>query len=561
MTDNKGAAVNAAGDVRDKSESNLTPTDQPNQHGNDFSKQFGQGIQDLIDNPFTAAGNVKDKAESNLTPTDKPHKHGANHSILFGQGIFDTGRSPLGISANIEDGVNGNFNGGIDSANNISNQLGSKKKYSSHKAKSRTKVTFDPLHLFKNGTQGFLQKATTAIVGDGYEPELISYGNDEYAISPPNPTLVHLPKFSQVFSGAETKKIQKTTAAFGVPMFANGTGGSWLNTAWDWIKKAVGDIEEWVEHPIQSWEKLINTNFDMTNFGNNSEMGTATESVEKQQTNWLKKLIEETANPPGSGVQRWRPMVKRALAMLGLSTSEAMVNKVLSQIQTESGGNPNAIGGTDGLPDGVATGLMQVKTKTFNAYALPGHHNIMNGFDNILAGLNYAKAKYGPSLYFLGHGHGYDNGGWIDRFGLYPISENNPEVVINPKKRSAVPLINEALSEVQKYQPNALTKIVLPAQEITPEMASGYRPLPANSYTNISNNTNLNNSNSTDQSLKSIDKLTDTLKQLGQTLRGDCEVNIQVDGMTISTAIFPKIQMMLNKSINVQTDRRGQHKK
>lgn len=561
MSDNKGAATNAANDVRTSSEANLTPTEQPTKHGNEFSEQFGQGIQDLIDNPFGAAGNVRDKAESNLAPTDMPHKHGANHSILFGQGIFNFGSSPLGISANIESGVNDNFNGGIASANNISNQLGSKKKYSSHKSNSRVKVTYDPLHLLKNGSQGMLPTATTAIVGDGYEPELISYGNGEYAISPPVPTLVHLPKFSQVFSGPETKKIQKTTAAFGVPMFANGTGGSWLNTAWDWIKKAIGDIEEWVEHPIQTWEKLINTNFDMTNFGSNSEMGAATETVEKQQTNWLKKLIEETANPPGAGVQRWRPYVERALAMLGLSTSEGMVNKVLSQIQTESGGNPNAIGGTDGLPDGVATGLMQVKTKTFNAYALPGHHNIINGFDNILAGLNYAKAKYGPSLYFLGHGHGYDNGGWIDRFGLYPISENNPEVVINPKKRSAVPLINEALSEVQKYQPNALTKIVLPAQEITPEMASGYRPLPANSYTNISNNTNLNNSNSTDQSLKSIDKLTDTLKQLGQTLRGDCEVNIQVDGMTISTAIFPKIQMMLNKSINVQTDRRGQHKK
>lgn len=561
MSDNKGAATNAANDVRTSSEANLTPTEQPTKHGNEFSEQFGQGIQDLIDNPFGAAGNVRDKAESNLAPTDMPHKHGANHSILFGQGIFDFGSSPLGISANIESGVNDNFNGGIASANNISNQLGSKKKYSSHKSNSRVKVTYDPLHLLKNGSQGMLPTATTAIVGDGYEPELISYGNGEYAISPPVPTLVHLPKFSQVFSGPETKKIQKTTAAFGVPMFANGTGGSWLNTAWDWIKKAIGDIEEWVEHPIQTWEKLINTNFDMTNFGSNSEMGAATETVEKQQTNWLKKLIEETANPPGAGVQRWRPYVERALAMLGLSTSEGMVNKVLSQIQTESGGNPNAIGGNDGLPDGNATGLMQVKPRTFAAYALPGHHNIMNGFDNILAGLNYARARYGPSLYFLGHGHGYDNGGWINRFGLYPISENNPEVVINPKKSSAVPLINEALAEVQKYQPNALTKIVLPAQEITPEMASGYRPLPANSYTNISNNTNLNNSNSTDQSLKSIDKLTDTLKQLGQTLRGDCEVNIQVDGMTISTAIFPKIQMMLNKSINVQTDRRGQHKK
>lgn len=561
MSDNKGAATNAANDVRTSSEANLTPTEQPTKHGNEFSEQFGQGIQDLIDNPFGAAGNVRDKAESNLAPTDMPHKHGANHSILFGQGIFDFGSSPLGISANIESGVNDNFNGGIASANNISNQLGSKKKYSSHKSNSRVKVTYDPLHLLKNGSQGMLPTATTAIVGDGYEPELISYGNGEYAISPPVPTLVHLPKFSQVFSGPETKKIQKTTAAFGVPMFANGTGGSWLNTAWDWIKKAIGDIEEWVEHPIQTWEKLINTNFDMTNFGSNSEMGAATETVEKQQTNWLKKLIEETANPPGAGVQRWRPYVERALAMLGLSTSEGMVNKVLSQIQTESGGNPSAIGGNDGLPDGNATGLMQVKPRTFAAYALPGHHNIMNGFDNILAGLNYARARYGPSLYFLGHGHGYDNGGWINRFGLYPISENNPEVVINPKKSSAVPLINEALAEVQKYQPNALTKIVLPAQEITPEMASGYRPLPANSYTNISNNTNLNNSNSTDQSLKSIDKLTDTLKQLGQTLRGDCEVNIQVDGMTISTAIFPKIQMMLNKSINVQTDRRGQHKK
>lgn len=561
MSDNKGAATNAANDVRTSSEANLTPTEQPTKHGNEFSEQFGQGIQDLIDNPFGAAGNVRDKAESNLAPTDMPHKHGANHSILFGQGIFDFGSSPLGISANIESGVNDNFNGGIASANNISNQLGSKKKYSSYKSNSRVKVTYDPLHLLKNGSQGMLPTATTAIVGDGYEPELISYGNGEYAISPPVPTLVHLPKFSQVFSGPETKKIQKTTAAFGVPMFANGTGGSWLNTAWDWIKKAIGDIEEWVEHPIQTWEKLINTNFDMTNFGSNSEMGAATETVEKQQTNWLKKLIEETANPPGAGVQRWRPYVERALAMLGLSTSEGMVNKVLSQIQTESGGNPSAIGGNDGLPDGNATGLMQVKPRTFAAYALPGHHNIMNGFDNILAGLNYARARYGPSLYFLGHGHGYDNGGWINRFGLYPISENNPEVVINPKKSSAVPLINEALAEVQKYQPNALTKIVLPAQEITPEMASGYRPLPANSYTNISNNTNLNNSNSTDQSLKSIDKLTDTLKQLGQTLRGDCEVNIQVDGMTISTAIFPKIQMMLNKSINVQTDRRGQHKK
>ena len=582
MSDNKGAATNAANDVRTGSEANLAPTDAPYNHGKEHDDSFSKGILDEQKYPLTTAFNLKTDTGENFSPTGAPYAYGSNHSILFGNGIGDNAGGAMTNSANIVIGVNGNFNDAIDSATNLVIQLGGSKKYSTHKSKATKKantVSNKPLpagsggksifNPYKNGTNGMLASAQTAIVGDGYEPELISYGNGEYAISPPVPTLVHLPKFSQVFSGPETKKIQRVTTALGIPMFANGSGGNALDffsnigkSSWNWIKKVVGDIEEWVEHPVQSWEKLVEKQFDMSSFGTaNLDLGNAAKKTEKQQTNWLKKLIEETANPPGAGVQRWRPYVERALAMLGLSTSEGMVNKVLSQIQTESGGNPSAIGGNDGLPDGNATGLMQVKPRTFAAYALPGHHNIMNGFDNILAGLNYARARYGPSLYFLGHGHGYDNGGWINRFGLYPISENNPEVVINPKKSSAVPLINEALAEVQKYQPNALTKIVLPAQEITPEMASGYRPLPANSYTNISNNTNLNNSNSTDQSLKSIDKLTDTLKQLGQTLRGDCEVNIQVDGMTISTAIFPKIQMMLNKSINVQTDRRGQHKK
>ena len=582
MTDNKGAAVNAAGDVRDAAGSNFTPTDAPYSHGKEHDDSFSKGILDEQKYPLKTALDLKNGTGQNFAPTNAPYAYGSNHSILFGNGVGDNGGGAMSNSANIVIGVNGNFNDGIDSATNLVIQLGGSKKYSSHKSKVSKKAntsTNRPVppgtggtsifQGFKNGTKGLLSKPTMAVVGDGYEPELINYGNSEYSVSPPVPTLVHLPKFSQVFSGPDTKKIQKATTALGIPLFANGSGGNALDfisnigkTSWNWIKNVVGDIEEWVEHPVQSWEKLVEKQFDMSSFGTaNYDLGNAAKKTEKQQTNWLKKLIEETANPPGSRVQRWRPMVKRALAMLGLSTSEAMINKVLSQIQTESGGNPSVIGGNDGLPDGNATGLMQVKPPTFNAYALPGHHNIMNGFDNILAGLNYAKATYGPSLYFLGHGHGYDNGGWIDRFGLYPISENNPEVVINPKKSSAVPLINEALSEVQKYQPNAMAKIVLPAQGITPEMASGYRPLPAKNYNSVSNNMNLNNSNNIDQSLESIDKLTDTLKQLGQTLRGNCEVNIQVDGMTISTAIFPKIQMMLNKSINIQTDRRGQHKK
>ncbi|QHS03591.1 NlpC/P60 family protein [Pediococcus acidilactici] len=152
------------------------------------------------------------------------------------------------------------------------------------------------------------------------------------------------------------------------------------------------------------------------------------------------------AVPAGDAVGRWRSDVKKALDTLGLSTSSSMIAKVLRQINTESGGNPKAMGGTDGLADGHAEGLMQVKPGTFSAYHLPGHNNIWNGYDNMLAGLNYAKHRYGSGLSFLGNGHGYENGGIIGRHGLYEIAEHNkPEMVLPLTNKSrANQLISQA---------------------------------------------------------------------------------------------------------------------
>lgn len=149
---------------------------------------------------------------------------------------------------------------------------------------------------------------------------------------------------------------------------------------------------------------------------------------------WIQKFIgpiNDTSTGVGGDVQSWSNDVKKALSKLGLSTSGSMVSRVLRQIQTESGGNQKAIGGNDGLADGNATGLMQVKPGTFRAYALPGHNNIMNGYDNMLAGLNYAKSRYGSDLSFLGNGHGYANGGLITKHQVAEIGEGNqPEMII-----------------------------------------------------------------------------------------------------------------------------------
>jgi SLT domain-containing protein/phage-related tail protein/murein DD-endopeptidase MepM/ murein hydrolase activator NlpD len=164
-----------------------------------------------------------------------------------------------------------------------------------------------------------------------------------------------------------------------------------------------------------------------------------------------------TGDPGGAGVQRWKSDVKSALSKLGLSTSASMVSRVLRQINTESGGNPKAMGGTDGLADGHAEGLMQVKPGTFSAYHLSGHNNIWNGYDNILAGLNYAKHRYGSGLSFLGNGHGYANGGIANTPSIF--GEAGPEMAIPlsmTRSDRANQLLGETIVHMAKNNPDPL---------------------------------------------------------------------------------------------------------
>ena len=139
---------------------------------------------------------------------------------------------------------------------------------------------------------------------------------------------------------------------------------------------------------------------------------------------WLKE------NDGGGGKGKWKGTVKKALKMNGLPTSAKYVNAWLKQIQTESGGNAKAMGGTDGLADGRAQGLVQVKPGTFNANKFKGHGNIMNGLDNLLAGIRYAHRKYGNGgLGVVGKGHGYATGTNNARRGFNQVFEKGGEIM------------------------------------------------------------------------------------------------------------------------------------
>lgn len=101
-------------------------------------------------------------------------------------------------------------------------------------------------------------------------------------------------------------------------------------------------------------------------------------------------------------VNKW---VDTAMRILGLPPS--FKPGIENMVMHESGGNPNATNNWDsnaaaGTP---SMGLMQTIQPTFNAYALPGHHQILNPIDNLLAGLNYAEHRYGKHMIKAGGRH------------------------------------------------------------------------------------------------------------------------------------------------------------
>jgi len=145
----------------------------------------------------------------------------------------------------------------------------------------------------------------------------------------------------------------------------------------------------------------------------------------------------------GAGVAQWRPDVLKALAMLGLPSG--LAGNVLYQMQTESGGNPNAINLTDSnaAAGDPSRGLLQTIMTTFErwrSWSLP--NNIYNPMANIFAAINYAMHTYGPTLMRggmgMGSGHGYDSGGPLPPgTRMVTNSTGAMEEVLTPTERRA----------------------------------------------------------------------------------------------------------------------------
>lgn len=189
------------------------------------------------------------------------------------------------------------------------------------------------------------------------------------------------------------------------------------------------------------------------------QMGGVNNAAAIDPLKWLKGHGGGGENKAAS---KWAPDIKRAAKQMHVNLSSRELHGIISQIQRESNGNAGVtqgnIGDINNLKGTPAQGLLQYVPSTFKSYAVKGHGNVKNGYDQLLAFFNnsnwrrdlpYGRSGWGPS----GHRR-YATGGLIKNSGMYNIAEGGyPEYVIStdPKRRTdSMKLLALASQEIDK---------------------------------------------------------------------------------------------------------------
>ena len=310
---------------------------------------------------------------------------------------------------------------------------------------------------FATGTAGNpdgLKKATIGMVNDGpgsHWRELYSYKGHVGAFPNKRNFITYLPEGMSILNGEDSHQLMKM---MGIPHFANGVG-DFFNAIKDGSDDLLEYVDKIVKAPVEFMKEVfqkfikVNTHIPFAQ----SLVTSVPPFIAKQIADWVKKQFATLDNPGGAGVERWRPYIIRAFKELGVDPAEWKVAKLLRQIQTESGGNPNAWQGIHDVNSGgnEARGLLQFAGSTWAADALPGHTDWRNGYNQILAAINVLEHGGEGGWGNVGNGHGWANGGKVFQHGLYEVAEhNNPEMIIPltaSKRGRAYQLLSEVMAQ------------------------------------------------------------------------------------------------------------------
>lgn len=302
---------------------------------------------------------------------------------------------------------------------------------------------------YANGTNGG-HPGGHMLVNDSVRPhwkELVLFPNGQALLPQHRNTLIpNAPRGTQVLSGESTYKFMNS---IGVHKYANGTLS---DEEMDKLS------EQFEKHPEEAAKTLI---LKMANWNSRiplvADLGPASAiAFAKAISNVLKDQMASEANPGGAGVARWRPVIIKAFHALGVDPAGWKVNKLLKQIETESGGDPHAWQGIHDVNSGgnEARGLLQFAGSTWKADALPGHTDWRSGYNEILAAINVLEHGGEGGWGNVGMGHGWATGGFATKHGLYEVAEQGlPEAIIPldiNKRPRALSLIDHTLDKMEQ---------------------------------------------------------------------------------------------------------------
>ncbi|MCV2502019.1 capsid protein, partial [Melissococcus plutonius] len=128
----------------------------------------------------------------------------------------------------------------------------------------------------------------------------------------------------------------------GLPAHAKGVWGT-INNIYDWVKDKAGDATSIISGGAKKLYDTVTDKLGVSDFIESLENNLAGRDIAKgsfdtikdKMVQYVQKLFDSdnehsknapTSGPPGTGVERWKDLVKKALDANGLSTSGAMID-------------------------------------------------------------------------------------------------------------------------------------------------------------------------------------------------------------------------------------------
>ena len=349
--------------------------------------------------------------------------------------------------------------------------------------------------------QGGIVHRHLSVVNDGAGEdwkELLQFPDGSFGMSQERNATLMLPEGTRVYSGPETRQIMNmagvdhyaTGGIVGAQHFANGgIVGHIASSLRHFISSAIdvvsglgekfSSMEKYLEQPIQKVKSLIQGAVG-GDYGRMGNFGSLARGEWDKITNGMEHWVRHTITDFLYGFENKslsKDMMRAAATIEKIHPSDGFFGMLWQTIMSESGGRSIVQQVHDVNSGGnEAAGVLQYTPGTFAKYALPGHGNRFNPFDELLAFFNntdwlnsigstvirgvrkmdwlHSGPQGGTRNQFWPH---FATGGEV--FGLTrAILGDNPEgheFVLNPYAVTAEPLLDKAFEETAQAQPAA----------------------------------------------------------------------------------------------------------